>query len=487
MADVLLFRPRCTSRTDSRPTPPWGLLHVADRLVEQGADVTLIDECCTPEYSRRVEEALARRPVAVGISSMSGEQLRHALEFAAWARKHSRAPIVWGGAHVTLRPEESVQHECVDYAVAGEGDWAFPELVNCLARGEGAPDIPGVYYLRNGKPYGAPQEQFVDLPALPPVPYDLLDIERYIGPRPDLGIARCFELCTSRGCPHACAFCYAEAVHRRRWRPLPAERVLEQLADLKRRFQVDGVLFREDNFFVNPHRVEAIAQGMVSHGLGMRWAGNCRIDYFERYDAAFIGLLKQSGCALLTFGVESGNDRVLKFMKKGITVAQVLAVAQRLRDARIAATYHFMGGLPGETEAEFLDTCLLIDRLIREDAENRAVARELAVFGPYPGLVLTEEAVKRGYVLPDRLEGWTDLDWWSQSARPWLTRRHMRLLSDAQFLIARLSHAQPWVRAWIRLRWRQLLRTRRPLLLPERTLASRVSLLRKCAAPDQRP
>ena len=466
MPSVILFRPAYDPNSRSVPTYPWSLVYLAAVLVERGVDVAIIDEALAPSDRESLEQLLqTTRPVAVGITAMTGEQIRYGLELARLVRGCCKAAIVWGGVHPSLLPEQTVRHRLVDYVVAGEGEYPFADLVECVDKNEDAGDIPGVYLVRGAKVIGSRQEIFVDLASLPELPYHLVDPERYICRRPDLGVERYFEICTSRGCPHHCGFCYIDSVHRSCWRGMTADAAVERIKSLVKRFNLDCVLFREDNFFVERKRVEQIAQRLIDDGAGVKWAASCRINYFANYSAEFIDLLKRSGCVQLTFGVESGSDRVLEFIGKGITAGQVLAAARKVKDSGIRGTYHFMGGFPNESVEEFLDTCRLIDNLTQIAPDT--VVRELSVFAPYPGVGLIPECVKLGYREPATLEAWVDTDW-DNPRRPWLTEEQSRLISDAQFLIARLGHENVFVRSWVRSRWRQMLRRKRGIRLRER-------------------
>ena len=466
MPSVILFRPTYDPNSRSVPTYPWSLVYLAAVLVERGVDVAIIDEALAPNDRESLAKLLqTTRPVAVGITAMTGEQIRYGLEFARLVRGCCKAAIVWGGVHPSLLPEQTVRHRLVDYVVAGEGEYAFADLVECIDKNEDAGDIPGVYLARGAKVIGSRQEIFVDLASLPELPYHLADPERYICRRPDLGVERYFEICTSRGCPHHCGFCYIDSVHRSCWRGMGADAAVERIRSLVKRFNLDCVLFREDNFFVERKRVEQIAQRLIDDGTGVKWAASCRINYFANYSAEFIDLLKRSGCVQLTFGVESGSDRVLEFIGKGITAGQVLTAARKVKDSGIRGTYHFMGGFPNESVEEFLDTCRLIDKLMQIAPDT--VVRELSVFAPYPGVGLIPECVKLGYREPAALEAWVDMDW-DNPRRPWLTEEQSRLISDAQFLIARLGHQNLFIRSWVRSRWRQMLRRKRGIRLRER-------------------
>jgi radical SAM superfamily enzyme YgiQ (UPF0313 family) len=472
---VILFRPAYDPLSNSVPVYPWALVCLASELVRRGIKAHIIDEAGEGDCSQRIRRLLeAERPVAFGVTSMTGDQIRFGLQASRLVRECSPATaIVWGGIHASLLPEQTAAHELVDCSVAGEGEYVFSELVECLLAGQ-QPDLPGVFCKRDGAIAGRKNAGVLDFASLPELPYELADVERYVCRRSDLGVNRYFEVATSRGCPHHCGFCYIESVHGSRWRALDANQAVERICEVVRRFNLDCVSFREDNFFVNRGRVEGIARGIIEAKLNIKWAASCRINYFAKYDDKFIELLKRSGCALLTFGVESGSDRVLEFIRKDISVDMVMETARKVREAGIRGTYHFMGGFPGETEQEFLDTCRLIERLRAFDV----TVREMSIFAPYPGVGLIPECVRRGYREPQSLEEWIKMDW-SNPRRPWLTERQSRLIADAQFLIARLNHRNAAVRAWANARWRRMLASKSGITLPERPVLESLRRLRR--------
>ena len=465
---VILFRPIFDADSRSAPTFPWAFMYLAAVLVQKDIQVTIIDETCEPDALKRLDDALKEQnPVAVGITAMTGDQIRFGLACAARVRKHSKAAIIWGGIHPTLLPEQTALHPLVDYVVAGEGEFAFAALIECLLQQGEPATIPGIFCKCGEAVIGSRPSGFLPFGSLPEIPYHLVDMERYILPRPDLGVKRYFELCTSRGCPHHCGFCYIEAVHGCQWRFLSADTTVKRIQELVNRFHIDGLLFREDNFFVDRKRVEAIAQKLIDRQITLKWAASCRINYFAHYTPEFIALLRKSGCRMLTFGVEAGSERVLKLIQKEITVGMVLKAAERLLKSGIRGSFHFMGGFPGETPQEFLETCRLLNQLMRISPDN--TVRELAVFTAYPGTALVTACIERGYQEPDSLEGWVGMDW-TNPQRPWLDENQSRLLQDADFLIARLRHSNPLIRAWIGLRWRQFLNSPAGISLPERNL-----------------
>ncbi len=144
-------------------------------------------------------------PVFVGISCMSGLQIKYALEFARFVRmQNPSCPIVWGGVHPTLLPEQTASNDYVDIVVRGEGELIIKDLANKLALNQPLDDVAGVTYNFNGSIKSNPDGKVIDLDAIPiALPYDLLQMDKY----PSVKSGR-FHIQTSRGCPHRCGFCY---------------------------------------------------------------------------------------------------------------------------------------------------------------------------------------------------------------------------------------------------------------------------------------
>ena len=255
--DVLLVFPGRQRAPD--PQVPLQLLHVASALQRAGyrpriADLRLGDFRTLPLGD----------PVFVGITAMSGPQIRYGLEFADRVRaERPGTPIVWGGVHPTLLPEQTAADARVDVVVRGEGETVVGPLADALAAGEPLDAVAGITFAAGGgngpAPPSAPPRTppLVDLDAIPvELPYDLLPLPLYS----TLQAGR-VHLQTSRGCPSRCGFCYNTAFNKRRWRGKSPERVVDEMEWLLRRFPQAKILDPvDDNFFVDRQRVEAICE-----------------------------------------------------------------------------------------------------------------------------------------------------------------------------------------------------------------------------------
>ncbi len=146
---------------------------------------------------------------------MSGLQIKYALEFARYVRcKIRSSPLVWGGVHPTLLPEQTASNDFVDIVVRGEGELIIKDLANALSSNEPLDAVAGITYNFNGLIKNNPDGKIIDLDDEPiALPYDLLQMDKY----PSLKSGR-FHIQTSRGCPHRCGFCYNTNFNKNRWR-----------------------------------------------------------------------------------------------------------------------------------------------------------------------------------------------------------------------------------------------------------------------------
>ncbi|MGD0643522.1 MAG: radical SAM protein [Candidatus Bathyarchaeia archaeon] len=382
------------------PLVPLSLLYLAASLQEEGFTVRILD--MRVEDYRHFEIG---NPVFVGISCISGLQIKYALEFARYVRMHDpSSPIVWGGVHPTLLPEQTASNDYVDIVVRGEGELIIKDLANALALNEPLDTVAGITYNLNGLIKNNPDGNIMDLDAQPiALPYDLLQMDRY----PSVKSGR-FHIQTSRGCPHRCGFCYNIYFNKNKWRAKSAKRVLDEIEYILTKFPhvkiIDPV---DDNFFVDKKRVEEICRGILGRKLGIQWRANCRFDYLSTYDKDFLELLEKAGCVELNFGGESGSERLQQFICKDVTANQMLQSVANLRRwaTSIEPYVTWMIGLPGETEDDLNQTFDLMDKMCEVNPKTQHL--EIFVYTPFPSPLMN--FLPAQYKLPQSLEEWGDI------------------------------------------------------------------------------
>jgi len=448
-ADIILLYPKTGMDLGGHTiAPPHSLLAVAAPVHRAGYTVKIIDMRVDFQWRRHLQQSVGSNTICIGISSMTGNQLFFALLMAREARRltDGRIPLVWGGPHPTVMPEQTARHELVDVVVVGEGEDTFFELVHAMDHRQPLNNVPGLAYKDGSTVVMTPPRPLLDMEALLPVPWELIDVEDYISadnyflknsPR-TLDIGQ-----TSRGCPHRCGFCSSAAMRGRRWRAMSVEKSLEMILDPVRRFNLSGVWIRDDEFYVQSSRAFSICEKIVAGKNPISWyTTGSRVDDFNRWGEHEIDLIKKSGCYITKFGAESGSDRILDLINKGFHVEDTLKANQRCKKHGIVPAYSLVIGFPTQTFEEINQT---IDLGFRLQAENPAAQLEnMAAYIPLPETPLWPLAVEEGLITPDSLEGWTDwtideydlegrrLAWYNDHERNWIGNiSYLSILSNA--------------------------------------------------------
>lgn len=437
-ADVVLLYPKTGMDIGGHTVaPPHSLLAIAAPLYKAGYKIKIIDMRRDPEWRTTLRNSVSRDTICVGISTMTGTQVYFALGLAKEARRLTgqwRTPIVWGGAHPSVLPEQTLSHELVDIVVSGEGDETFAELVEALVQKRTLDNIPGIYFKDNGRIKRNASRPLMDMDKLLPVPWELLKVEDYItqdkyflkdSPR-TLDIGQ-----TSRGCPFRCGFCSSSSILQKKWRAMSSVRALRHILECVERFNLTGVWIRDDEFYVDSSRAFEICEGLVKSNRGIAWyATGSRVDDFNRANDEQLELLKRSGCRITKFGVESGSNRILDLISKGFHAEDAIKANLKCKKHGIIPAYSLIVGFPTESFKEMEETIDLGFRLQRD--YPLAQLETIAAYTAFPGTPLWDMALDYGLRPPERLEGWIDwvmddydiegrrLPWFSRKERVWI-------------------------------------------------------------------
>jgi len=453
--EVLLVYPGRFKAPD--PHMPLSLLYLAASLRQEGFGVRIFD--------MRLEDyrgLCIGNPLFVGISCMSGMQIKYALDFAEHVKAQGvSCPLVWGGVHPTMLPEQTANDDLVDIVVRGEGELIIRDLARRLSAGESIDDVKGITYKQYGEIRNTPDADVPDLDSLPvDLPYELLQLDKY----PSLKSGR-FHIQTSRGCPHRCGFCYISMFSKQKWRGKSAERVLNEIEYVMRKFPHVNIIDPiDDNVFVDKKRVEDICQGLLDRKLNVKWRANCRFDYCSTYNREFFELLERSGCVELDFGGESGSRHLQEFIHKDITADQMLRSVDALRNwaPSIEPYVSWMSGLPGETDDDLAETFDLMDRMSAVNPKTQHYG--IFIYTPFPSPVLSQLPE---FTMPTSLREWSKIAVFRFDP-PWHSRAHLSKLHSI-FTVTRCAfypqarikergfifrHAYGLMNAVARYRWR---------------------------------
>jgi anaerobic magnesium-protoporphyrin IX monomethyl ester cyclase len=399
---------------------PFSLLSVAKPLLDRGTvDVVIFDGNLTSSYhwSSFLDEHLDRT-VCIGISVMTGGgQIGHGLDLVRRVRERPGAPpVVFGGPHVNVLAEQTAHHPLVDAVLVGPGHRSMPAFVEAVLAGTPWETVPGLVAMKDGCLIKGPSNPPI-IEELGRYPWHLIDVGQYVRDDPTVA-ARTLNYVSSLGCVYKCQFCY-ELFYKRRYSAMSADDLVDDLEEIQRKFNIDGVKFYDADWFVNPKRAIGFCEELTKRKLSLSWAASINpndIIKSRRTQPELLQKVAASGCTRLLMGMESGSDRVLRdVVRKEVSRAQLLEVALEIAAAGILGSYTFIVGFPGESEAEVEETYSLIEELrtLTPTPETR-----VHLFAPYPGTPLYDDALRQGFRPPESFEGWSKFDYY-ESQTPW--------------------------------------------------------------------
>jgi radical SAM superfamily enzyme YgiQ (UPF0313 family) len=415
---VVLFYPAY----DGPPlSAPLCLLALASPLREAGFDVRVIDAAITPDA-----EAVVLREIAdalcFGISLLTGPAIRSAIRMAKAVRKlRPDLPIVWGGWHPSLLPEQTLSNELVDVVVRGQGELTLLEIAERLANKRGCEDVEGTSTKHQFLVKHNRERRVAQLNDLPIPAFDLVDHDAY----EHVSGTRKLAYATSVGCPYACNYCTDMVFYKRRFNALSADRVVSEVTQLVGKYRIDEVAMLDSNFPVDVHRALAIARGFVDSGVRFRWTFQASTDFLCRMTEDEVRLLGASGVTHMGFGTESTSAPVLKLMnKRHQRVDEMYETARKAELGGIHVTFNLIFGYPGETEADRVETIRTMSDIARRFWN---VSFSPNIFTPYPGIPIWPQLRELGVREPQTLEQWADLPL-GANVLPWLQGKELQRL-----------------------------------------------------------
>lgn len=339
--------------------PPLGLAYVASALRDRGHEVTIVDCDIDPKIPLKDYDW-------VGFYVMTWTY-RQAVEMLKIIKiNHPNIKSILGGPHATCMGDPLGMF---DFVVPGEGEEAIVEVVETSSVSKKAllSDLNRVSF-----------------PA-----WDLLQVDKYrdIFTRHK----RFATMIASRGCPFNCVFCDRKNRMGNKWRVRSVDNVIKEIRLLKYAFGVKEIMFYDDNFVFYKDWINDFCLTLIKSKLDIAWECRTRVD---TVDPDILWLMKSAGCYRIRYGMESGNDRILKSLKKGITVEQIKDCVKMTRKAGIEIFAYFMMGSPYETKKEWQDT---LDLALWVNAEFTVISKTILIVGSE----LFDWAVENKRIAPD--------------------------------------------------------------------------------------
>ena len=374
---------------------PLNVMLLGSVLLAHGYTVEVLNANMHPDFEERTLKSLERDDVAyVGFSCMSS-QVKSAIKLSKKIKEaHPGVPIVMGGVHPTLMPESLVRTPWVDICVVGEGDAVVGKLVDYANDRVPLEEVPNVVASRDDgsilKTHTVPVSGFEILPNMMHESLYRDEIEKYTTEFQSDGVRwKRFVLMTGLGCKYKCAFCITHITNRP-YRTKMARSIYNEMKTLKERFGINFFCFQEEHFFGDKERLFDLLD-LIENDPDLyhkiRWVSTIRVSDI-RDDYVNVDLLKrirEAGCAGFSTGGESGSDRVLRFLRKGIKPQDMIRVASYFNEAKLRIDFSFVMLWPGEELSDMVKTAQLLREIILTGPY--AKIPYFQTYRPYPGSI----------------------------------------------------------------------------------------------------
>lgn len=378
--------------------PPLGLAYIASYLRKYGDfnDIKILTFnylYSTENTDKVVKKILSESPDIIGFSSVT-QDFNIAKKIASKIKSVSDIPIIIGGPHITSLPY--TLPKCFDIAVLGEGEKTMLELLKLFEKGlnkNALKNVKGIAYHHSKKVKINPRRELIQ--PLDEIPFPARDLLKkdFFSPRWVFGSywRRGTHMITSRGCPYNCIFCSTSNFWGKPVRFFSPKYVVEEMNELINKYNIESINIYDDLFISNKKRIKKICELMVKYGI------NKKVELFCMAKSNLLNdeickILKKMNVKGLSFGFESGSERILRYLKKGTSTVKQNSYAVKLCEKYgIDASPTFMIGIPGEEVEDIKKTLNFIKK---HNLKNYSVY----ILTPFPGTELWEYAKSKKIV-----------------------------------------------------------------------------------------
>lgn len=372
--------------------PPLGLLYLAKMAELQGHSVEIIDYNAE-RFDENALHGAIQSSDAIGMTVLSPKnEFENSMTIAHKIRQFSPdIPLIVGGPHCTIFQEQTLRSLNANICVKGEGEFIIGPIVEALEGKRQLSSIPGLTYQQNGEIHTTkPNEQTTNLDNIPFPARHLVQKYEYgymFGTKTMKGKAT--SLISSRGCPNRCTFCQLSCFSK--YRKRSAANTNQEIDELVLA-GYNSIAFADDNFLADKKRAEQIMDHIIQQRYELSlWILDTRVDSADR---TLYQKMRDAGVEIISFGIESGNQEILNFYNKKITIEQIRKAVKLSKEMGFIIDANFILGAPNETKKQINNTIrfaksLPIDHILCNHLEYLA------------GSALWKQAVKEGKINPE--------------------------------------------------------------------------------------
>lgn len=396
---------RWSAKTSGGLHPPIYLAYAAAALEKAGFEVRLEDAIAEGRTHQQFLQDIREFNPALIIMETSTASIMNDSKLAEKIKEERDTPLVFTGSHASAMPERTLKESRADIVCIGEYDQTLPELARAIQDRKPLNGIKGTAFKDGSKIVVNEKRPLIqDLDSLPLPLRDQLPTNAYS----DTLLTTPFTfIVTARGCPYQCIYCnWPSTMFGRRIRKRDPKKVVDEVEHCIKRYKLKSFKFFDDTFTCDKRHVKAVCDELIKRGIKTPWICNARVDTL---DEETMRLMRKSGCYLFKIGVESGNQEILDWTKKGTNLEQVRSFFKLMKKTRIQSFASFMIGYPQETKETIKQTFQLAKEIQPDMCQ-------FVILQPLPGTELWDWMQERG-MIPKKLdwssymtgEGYVDL------------------------------------------------------------------------------
>jgi radical SAM superfamily enzyme YgiQ (UPF0313 family) len=431
---ILLYNPKAARFRNRRL--PLSVLAIA-AVLEGKEEYAIVDGNLDPNPTESLIALIKENPVELlAVSVMPGPQTVGAVATCREIRaRFPNLPIVWGGYFASNYTAAVLNAKYVDYAVRGQGEQTFLELLESIRGNRDARSIAGLSHKNvDGSPIHNPERPMRGLDDFPVYPYHRIPVQQYLLPT-FLGKRTAVHQ-ASIGCPYRCNFCGVVTFSGSREKMEAPARTESILRHLVKTYGVDAIQFYDNNFFLREDHTRELADRLAP--LNTRWWCEGRADIMMKYSDATLEAIRRAGCAMIFFGAESGSNERLQEMNKDLKVEDTLALASRIRKFGIVPEFSIIFGDPKDPEGDTKDCIRFIRQLKRLNPDAEIIVEH---YTPVPQRSKMYGGIEDKFQFPTTPDEWAT-DRWQRFATqkdpktPWLRPRTKQLIDNFELVVS---------------------------------------------------
>ena len=431
---ILFYNPKATRPRNRRF--PLSILAIA-AVVEGKEEYAIVDGNLDPHPAETLIATIKERAVELlAVTVMPGPQTVGAVAGCREIRsRFPQLPIVWGGYFASNYTEAALNAGYVDYAVRGQGEQTFLDLLEVIRGHRDPKDVPGLSHKTpDGTARHNPERPMRSLDDFPWYPYHRLPAERYLLPT-FLGKRTAVHQ-ASLGCPYRCNFCGVVTFSGSREKMESPHRTEAILRHLVKTYGVDAVQFYDNNFFLRENHTRELADRLAP--LNLRWWCEGRADIMMKYSDCTLEALRRAGCTMIFFGAESGSNEILKEMNKDLHAEDTLALASRIRRFGIIPEFSIIFGNPKDPEGDTRQCIGFIRQLKSLNPDAEIIVEH---YTPVPQRTRMYGGVEDQVHFPTTPDEWATEQWQRFATQkdpqtPWLRPTTKQLIDNFELVVS---------------------------------------------------